>query len=137
MKNVNKYVDCKQKCQYPISCQILKGRKMPIGYCHVPKRVDKSRMFRAADSRMSIEYQILVYSKKVFFFSIFLSYMASACSRQSMQGNIALFFKKLMQYFLQYFVILKRLVSEIMKLLSLEIEKKLLPHLKLPSIRNY
>ena len=52
--------------------------------------------------------------------------MASACSRQSMQGNIALFFKKLMQYFLQYFVILKRLVSEIMKLLSLEIEKKII-----------
>ena len=39
-----------------------------------------------------------------------------------MQGNIALFFKKL----LQYFVILKRLVSEIMKLLSLEIEKKII-----------
>ena len=31
-----------------------------------------------------------------------------------------------MQYFFQYFVILKRLVSEIMKLLSLEIEKKII-----------
>ena len=31
-----------------------------------------------------------------------------------------------MQHFLQYVVILKRLVSEIMKLLSLEIEKKII-----------
>ena len=31
-----------------------------------------------------------------------------------------------MQYIFQYFVILKRLVSEIMKLLSLEIEKKII-----------